>query len=290
MTKKKKSRYNPLKFLLTFAICMGLLAGLQALCHFDVAPYSAPRTTAQPPTPPTPNPVVHPGSIKPFITPAPLSDTAIAHQDSLPTTPAEGSSTSAAYSIRRGSRLTTYNECFPDSQSVQLEAAIRNGISPAATRDEFMQMVRQYQLVDISHSPFYVVDDLTHSIPYLVPRAQALLNTIALNFIDSLLSKGMEPHLPIVSSVLRSTEDVARLQHGNQNATTNSCHCYGTTIDIAYHRFVPLHPSLIGSDSITRWNDDLKFVLAEVLYDLRQQGRCYVKYEQHQACFHLTVR
>jgi len=37
-------------------------------------------------------------------------------------------------------------------------------------------------------------------------------------------------------------------------------------------------------------NDTLKWVLSEVLRDMRQNGRCYIKYEVKQGCFHLTVR
>jgi prophage antirepressor-like protein len=34
----------------------------------------------------------------------------------------------------------------------------------------------------------------------------------------------------------------------------------------------------------------LKWVLSEVLRDFREAGRCYVKYEVKQGCFHLTTR
>jgi hypothetical protein len=34
----------------------------------------------------------------------------------------------------------------------------------------------------------------------------------------------------------------------------------------------------------------LKAVLAEVLRDLKKSGRCYVKHEVKQACFHITAR
>ena len=37
-------------------------------------------------------------------------------------------------------------------------------------------------------------------------------------------------------------------------------------------------------------NDTLKYVLSEVLRDMREQGRCYIKYEVKQGCFHMTVR
>ena len=184
----------------------------------------------------------------------------------------------------------SWSDAFPDIQPVQLAAAKRNGIPPCATRGEAQRLVRKRKLVNICHSPLYVVDDLTHSMPYLVPKAQHLLNTICLNFIDSLQCKGMPLHLPVVTSVLRTTSDVSSLQRGNKNATTNSCHCYGTTVDITYNRFMPLVGHYNSSIEPTRWSLEMKQVMAEVLRDLREQKLCYVKYEYKQACFHLTVR
>ena len=184
----------------------------------------------------------------------------------------------------------SWDACFPDINDVQLVAARQNGIQPVRSREDLHQLIVQHRLVNICHSPYYAVDDLTHSMPYLVPKAQHLLNTICLNFIDSLQMKGLPLHLPMVTSVLRTAEDVSRLQRGNGNATTNSCHCYGTTVDITYNRFVPLVGYYNPDIPLLRWNEKMKQVLAEVLNDLRQQGLCYVKYERKQACFHLTVR
>ena len=184
----------------------------------------------------------------------------------------------------------SYAQCFPDSQSLQIEAAEKYGIRPVQNRMEAEKLVRQRKLVNICHSPFYSIDDLTHSIPYLVPRAQHLLNTICLNFIDSCHVKGLPIHLPIVTSVLRTTDDVASLQKRNKNATTNSCHCYGTTVDIAYNKFMPMTGTYESRAELLRWNEPMKMVLSEVLNDLRMEGKCYVKYERKQGCFHLTCR
>lgn len=181
-------------------------------------------------------------------------------------------------------------ECFPDSQQLQLDAAIKNGIPPCNSRAEVDKYIKTYKLVNISNSPFYLVDDLKHSMPYLVPKAQQLLNTISLNFIDSLNVKGIAPHMLMITSALRTTDDVTSLQRGNRNATTNSCHCYGTTIDITYNRFVPMIGKYDPNKELLMWDLKMKQALAEVLRDLRDQEKCYVKYEYKQACFHLTVR
>ena len=137
--------------------------------------------------------------------------------------------------------------------------------------------------------PYFYVDALHSSIPYLVPRASVLLEDIGRNFFDSLQIKGVPLHKIIVTSVLRSKDDVARLRGHNGNATENSCHLYGTTFDICYNRYKTVSDPN-GPARRQVQNDTLKWVLSEVLRDLRLQKRCYVKYEVKQGCFHITTR
>ena len=134
-----------------------------------------------------------------------------------------------------------------------------------------------------------VQDPLYSSIPYLVPRAAVLLQDIGQAFFDSLYVKGVPMHKLIVTSVLRSQEDVAKLRRRNGNATENSCHLYGTTFDICYNRYRTVENPKGPSRRMVR-NDTLKWVLSEVLRDMREQKRCYIKYEVKQGCFHMTVR
>ena len=173
-----------------------------------------------------------------------------------------------------------YKSEFPDSQSVQIVAAQKWGVRPVKNREDAEQ--RKKELVYIGESPYYHVDRLSSSIPYLVPRAALMLQDIGEAFFDSLYAKGIPLHQLIVTSVLRSMDDVAKLQRHNQNATEQSCHLYGTTIDICYNRYQPLTREVR--------NDTLKWVLSEVLRDKRNEGRCYIKYEVKQGCFHMTVR
>ncbi len=130
---------------------------------------------------------------------------------------------------------------------------------------------------------------MTHSIPCLVPRASELLSLIGRSYLDSLYVKGIPLHRIIVSSVLRTEDDVARLKMRNGNATEQSCHRFGTTFDVCYNRYSTV--SLPGGpERRTVQSDTLKWVLSEVLRDIREQGRCYIKYEVKQGCFHITVR
>lgn len=177
--------------------------------------------------------------------------------------------------------VASYAESFPDTNAVQLSAAQKWGVSPVKNREDAES--RKRELVYIGANPYYHVDPLYSSIPYLVPRAAVLLQDIGKNFFDSLYVKGLPLHQIIVTSVLRSQEDVVKLRRRNGNATENSCHLYGTTVDICYNRY-----HAVGSREVR--NDTLKYVLSEVLRDLRQQERCYIKYEVKQGCFHMTVR
>jgi hypothetical protein len=176
--------------------------------------------------------------------------------------------------------VANYKVEFPDSQSVQIVAAERWGVRPVQNREDAEK--RKKELVYVGESPYWHVDRLSSSIPYLVPRAATLLQDIGQAFYDSLYNKGIPFNQLIVTSILRSMDDVAKLQRHNPNATERSCHLFGTTIDICYNRY---HP-------VTRpvRDDTLKWVLSEVLRDKHNEGRCYIKYEVKQGCFHMTVR
>ena len=183
--------------------------------------------------------------------------------------------------------VPSYKTAFPDTNAVQLVAAQQWGVTPVKDRAD--AEARKKELVYIGCSPYYHVDRLHQSIPYLVPRAAVLLQDIGQAFFDSLYIKGVPLHRLIVTSVLRTQEDVGRLRRFNGNATENSCHLYGTTFDICYNRYETLEDPNGPHRRAVR-NDTLKYVLSEVLRDMRQQGRCFIKYEVKQGCFHMTVR
>lgn len=185
--------------------------------------------------------------------------------------------------------VVSYKRSFNDLNDVQLATAKRIGIRPIASREEAEDEVESAYLERIASCERYDVDSLTHSIPYLIPKASALLDTIGVNFLDSLKHKGLNPNKIIVTSVLRTKDDVKRLRRTNGNASLNSCHFYGTTFDISWKRFTKVeHPEGRPMQDVSA--DTLKLVLSEVLRDLRKADRCYVKYELRQGCFHITVR
>jgi uncharacterized protein YcbK (DUF882 family) len=176
-----------------------------------------------------------------------------------------------------------YNTDFNDKNEVQLAVAGKIGIQPVANREEAEKMKKK--LKEVKSGENYEIDDLTHSIPFLIPQARDLLTKIAGNFADSLKNKHAPPYKLIVTSITRTQEDVKQLRQRNGNASPNSTHLYGTTFDISWKRFVKGDKS-----KRTLSEDQLKMVLASVLRDLKKEKACYVKHEKKQACFHITVR
>ena len=187
--------------------------------------------------------------------------------------------------VRYPGRTFSYREKFNDSQSRQIQAAKAIGLStPPKDRQQAAKMRSQLSLIKTNAN--YVVDSLTHSIPYLVPAAAVELERIGEDFADILQRNGLPHYRFYVTSVLRTQDDVKHLQKsGNINATNNSCHCYGTTFDLAYYRY-----NKVSRTREYMHEDNLKLVLGQVLLNHQRAGKIYVKYEHKQACFHITVR
>lgn len=170
---------------------------------------------------------------------------------------------------------------FNDLNPLHLEAGRSLGLAePPESRED----INTWRLREIKDCRYYVVDRLDYSVPYLTRGGARLLDEIGENFRDSLEAKGIIPVRFKLSSVLRTKDDVRRLRRsGNVNASENSSHCYGCTFDIAWASY----------DLPKRYNatwDQYRGVMAEVLRDLRAEGKCYVKFEAKESCFHITSR
>ena len=183
--------------------------------------------------------------------------------------------------------VISYKRSFGDLNDTHMAAAKKIGIKPLKDREAAEKLGGK--VMEIKNGDFYQVDSLTHSIPFLVPKASALLDSIGANFLDSLENKGLNPNQVIVTSVLRTQDDVKKLRRVNGNASANSVHMFGTTFDISYKRFFKVEDP-DGRPMQDVRADTLKLVLSEVLRDLKKKDMCYVKYELKQGCFHITAR
>ncbi|MEG1998661.1 MAG: DUF5715 family protein [Bacteroidales bacterium] len=176
----------------------------------------------------------------------------------------------------------SFSGSFCDKNDAHIEAADRIGITPLKSTSQIEK--HKQKLCKIGTSPYYKLDSLTHSHPYLVPQAKKLLDNIGRSFCDSLKSRGGGSYRIIVTSLFRVSDDIKRLKNRNGNAADNSAHAYGTTMDISYRRFDAADSEFVITE------DEHRNLLAEVLYDFRKKKLCYVKYEVKQGCFHITVR
>ena len=192
-----------------------------------------------------------------------------------------------SYSVVPGERpyryIGSFRRDFDDLYPVQLEAAQSLGITPARCRDD---LLRDDRLVPLKETPGLKLDDLTHSVPLMVPEAVRLAQEIGAAFRYQLEADGQPLYRLIVTSVTRTEEDMSDLRQRNGNASPNSTHCYGTTLDISWQRFDKIDPE----DPRTIEPEELKHLLAKVLRAFHEDGRCYIKHERKQACFHITVR
>ena len=177
----------------------------------------------------------------------------------------------------------TYERKFNDMQDKQKAAAVKNGLatfqSRADVESKYATLQRQGKLMRISTNSKYIVRELTDSSPYVVPKMAKLLDDIGTSFQKMSQSDAQF----VITSVLRTEEDITNLKKKNGNASSNSCHCNATTVDISYVRF--------GQDGENEREDyHLRLALAKTLHELRKEGRCYVKIERKQYCYHITVR
>ena len=182
-------------------------------------------------------------------------------------------------------RTFDYKRAFNDQHAKQFAVASKIGLPrPPKAREDAASM--RSRLVEVKTCGNYIVDDLTHSAPYLIPSAKKELDAIGEEWADILHRNGLPHYRLYVTSVLRTQESIKYLQKsGNVNSVTQSCHCYGTTFDLAYMRY----------DKVTRTSDymhpdNLKLVLGQTLLNHQRAGKIYVKYEAKQSCFHITVR
>lgn len=183
--------------------------------------------------------------------------------------------------------VISYRRSFNDLNDKQLNIAQTIGVPAIANRKAAEKLKKELTL--IKSNDYYMVDSLTHSVPYLIPGAALLVEDIGKNFLDSLSNKGLNPNKIIVTSVLRTEDDVKRLRRSNTNASMKSAHCHGTTFDVSWKRFEKIEEN-DGHPYQGVSSDTLKLVLSEVLRDLKAANRCYVKYELRQGCFHITSR
>ena len=163
--------------------------------------------------------------------------------------------------------------------------AKESGIKVCRNEEEIRAMARAGKLVRITENRFYIVDRLTYSYPYLTPGGKALLIEIGKRFREKTNNKGLRGSKFIITSLTRTSEKMKGLRKNNSNASVNSPHLNGNAFDISYVRFSSRKFFITPCDE-----KFFKEVLAEIIVQLRNEGKCWATYERNQNCFHVVAR
>ena len=103
----------------------------------------------------------------------------------------------------------SYNRDFNDLNDLHLSSALKIGIEPVSSREEAEHASRKME--EITTNDYYEVEELTHSIPFLVPEAAELLEKIGRNFQDSLTNHNASIYKIKVTSITRTVDDIKNI-------------------------------------------------------------------------------
>ena len=173
------------------------------------------------------------------------------------------------------------NDIVPDYSS----QAYITGIKPCKDLAEVKERVSAGKLVRVREGKGYSIDKLTHSYPYLTRDTRRLVREIGRRFRSVTREAGLSGAEMIITSMTRTTEKVKNLRSGNGNASANSPHLNGNAFDISYVSFRCKKIKVTSCDK--RF---MKEALAEIIYEIRSEKRCWATYERGQTCFHVVVR
>jgi hypothetical protein len=176
--------------------------------------------------------------------------------------------------------LNPLNSCdhcetlFDDNVTVHEQAYKIEGIQPQASDAGLEELLANKTLIELSSNQFYTVRDLSFSKPYLLPKAQDFIVTLAQSYQAKCQESNLSYYPFTISSGTRSVASVQKLMKHNINSIRNSSHLKGKTFDVSYMTFSENEQQLKA------------FILT--LDQMRNKGKCYVKFERN-GTLHITV-
>lgn len=192
---------------------------------------------------------------------------------------------SSFFSIRCRNHQQVFSRKLNDRIVDYSAEAKRSGIETCSDEDDIAALVSANRLFKVTSGRYYEIEDLTHSYPYLTKDSKKLLNEIGKRFREKVSRDGLKGSKFIVTSMTRTTEVLKKLGKTNINVSDNSPHLNGNAFDISYARFSFLKHRVTECD---KWY--MKEALAEVIYELKKEKKCWATYERKQGCFHVVAR
>jgi hypothetical protein len=189
-----------------------------------------------------------------------------------------------------------------DVNARHLAVAQAGGVRASGT-SQIERLRRSGRLVQLEDTTrYWVMRDLTHSVPFATPSAKGMLFEASRRFQARMDELGLPRFRLTVTSVLRTDESQAELRQRNSNAASGvSAHEFGTTMDISHIRYSPppaerglppelvqLHDALL-MDVAQRNASALQGELGRVLGEMRREGKLKVMMERQQPVYHTTV-
>jgi len=159
------------------------------------------------------------------------------------------------------------------------------GIEICNNESDLVKRMSTGKLVRVKGNRLYEIEDLSHSYPLLTRESRKLLREIGKRFRKRMNDEGLKGSKFIITSMTRTTEKIKKLGKSNGNASENSPHLYGNAFDISYARFRIRKYKVKECDE---WF--MKEALAEVIFQLRKEEKCWATYERQQGCFHVVSR
>jgi uncharacterized protein YcbK (DUF882 family) len=163
---------------------------------------------------------------------------------------------------------------FTDGVAEHKKAYQNEGIEAQQTNNDLYGLYKKNKLTKIESNNLFFVRNLTHSKPYILPKASNFIYKICKEYKDDCEKMNLEYIPVLITSVTRTIESVNKLRTTNGNAIKESAHLNGKTFDISYVHF--------GN------NDKQMGILTNILKKYNTEKLCFVKYERN-GCLHVTV-
>jgi hypothetical protein len=160
-----------------------------------------------------------------------------------------------------------------------------SGIDKCSNKKELLTKAFRGELFKIRNGRGYDIEDLSYSHPYLTKEGKTLIKEIGKRFRKKIVHTKLRRSDFKITSMTRTTEILGKLKKSNFNTSENSPHFYGNAFDISYVRFAAKKWFVTDCDKYY-----LKEALAEVIWHLREEKKCWATYEINQGCFHVVAR
>jgi hypothetical protein len=178
-----------------------------------------------------------------------------------------------------------YSRRLRDMLPDYIEESTASGITTCANKRDLIRKVSSGELKRVRNGRGYEVEDLFYSYPYLTNDGKALLKEMGRRFRKKMSGTRVRGSDFRLTSMTRTTEVLLKLRKTNSNASVNSPHFHGNAFDISYVRFTSPKWFITECDKYY-----LKEALAQVIWQLREENKCWATYEIKQGCFHVVAR